>query len=129
MKKTTIVGIAFLAVGVLIGVFGFYIVTDIIPVQRAKAIAQQQQEELDSMVREGDIVEITADTVKVNTGSDVITVKSNEYTTVQVGMEIKNVEDQKTDLTKFFKAGDSVSMLVKEDQVLAIYRGLTEDES
>ena len=129
MKKTNIVSLAIFILGALVGVLGLYVVTDIIPTQKAKATAQEQQEELDSMVRQGEIAEITADTVKINNGEDRLTMKANEYTTVQVGMTTKSVKGQKTDLTKSFKPGDMVDLLVKEDQVLAIHRSLKPDEN
>ena len=80
------------------------------------------------MVREGDIAEITAETIQINTDDGIMKFKTNEYTTVQVGMLMKNAEGRKTDLTQFYKQGDSVSLLVKEDQVLAIYREQRPDE-
>lgn len=129
MKKQIIITVIItLVFGVLLGAGGLYYIKFAVPLQKAKVIAQQQQEELDAMVRQGDIVEITPDTVKVNLGTEVISVRANEYTTVQVGMTTKNATGQKTDLKKYFNVGDSVNLLVREDQVLAIYRSQRPDE-
>lgn len=126
-KPIIITAIIFLIFGVILGAGGLYFVKFTVPMQKAKALAKQQQAELESMVREGDVTEITPDTIQINTDNGIMKFKTNEYTTVQVGMSMKNAEGQKTDLTQFYKQGDNVSLLVKEDQVLAIYRG--EDES
>ncbi|MFX4261199.1 hypothetical protein ACOBQJ_03245 [Pelotomaculum propionicicum] len=128
MKKTIITSILIFVVGVLIGACGLYLAREVIPVRNAKMIAQEQQKELDSMVRQGIAEEITADTIKVNTGSDVISLRTNQYTTVQVGMTMVSAKGQKTDLTKYFKAGENIDLLVKEDQALAIHRALRPDE-
>lgn len=127
-RPIIITAIISLITGVLLGAGGLYYTKFTVPMQKAKALARQQQSELESMVREGDVEEITADTIQINTDDGIMKFKANEYTTVQVGMSMKNAEGRKTDLTQFYKQGDSVSLLVKEDQILAIYRELRPDE-
>ena len=127
-KPIIITAIISLIIGVILGAAGLYYIKFTVPMQKAKALAKQQQAELESMVREGDIAEITAETIQINTDDGIMKFKTNEYTTVQVGMSMKNAEGRKTDLTQFYKQGDSVSLLVKEDQVLAIYREQRPDE-
>ena len=127
-KPIIITTIISLIIGVILGAGGLYYIKFTVPLQKAKALAKQQQAELESMVREGDIAEITAETIQINTDDGIMKFKTNEYTTVQVGMSMKNAEGRKTDLTQFYKQGDSVSLLVKEDQVLAIYREQRPDE-
>lgn len=127
-KPIIITAIISLIAGIIFGAGGLYYAKFTLPVQKAKTLAKQQQAELESMVREGDIEEITADTVKIKTADGIMKFKTNGYTTVQVGMSMKNEEGQKIDLTQYYKQGDSVSLLVKEDQVLAIYREQRSDE-
>lgn len=128
MKKTIITTILIFVVGILIGAYGVFFVKEVIPVRNAKMIAQEQQKELDSMVRQGIAEELTADTIKVNTGSDVISLRTNQYTMVQVGMTMVSKKGQSTDLTKYFKTGENVDLLIKEDTALAIHRALRPNE-
>lgn len=104
------------------------------PQKKAQEVAKKQQEELNKMVRRGEVVSVEPDklTVKVEKGGGdigkAITVRTNEYTSVQVGMNFVSEPDKKTDLTQWFKAGDYVDMLVKDGQVLALHRELRPGE-
>lgn len=100
----------------------------VLPEKKAKEEAEKQQKELDKMVRRGRIasVEPAVLTVKVEKGGgDVgktIALRTNEYTSVQVGMDFVNQPGRKLDLTQHFKAGDYVDALVKDGQALALHR-------
>ena len=104
-KPIIITAIISLIIGVILGAAGLYYIKFTVPMQKAKALAKQQQAELESMVREGDIAEITAETIQINTDDGIMKFKTNEYTTVQVGMSMKNAEGRKTDLTSFTSRG------------------------
>jgi hypothetical protein len=94
----------------------------------AQQQAQKQQEELKRMVRHGTIVSIAPDeiTVKVEKGGgdigENIKAQANQYTAVQIGTGFVNKPGEPTDLTKFFKEGDTIDMLYKDGQILALHR-------
>lgn len=98
------------------------------PQKKAQEMAKKQQDALDKMVRHGEIVSVEPEkiTVKVEKGGgDVgktITVKTNEYTTIQVDTAVVGNPGQKTDLTTCFKPGDNVNALVVNGQATALHR-------
>lgn len=104
------------------------------PQKKAQEIAKKQQEELNKMVRHGEAVEVRPDAIKIKVekgGGDIgktITARTTEYTSVQVGMNFVSRPGEKPDLTKWFKAGDSVDVLYKDGQALALHRELRPDE-
>jgi hypothetical protein len=57
-----------------------------------------------------------------------VTLRTNEYTSVQVGMDFVNRPGQKLDLTEHFKVGDYVDVLVKDGQALALHRDFRPSE-
>ena len=97
-------------------------------------MARKHQEKLDRMVRHGEVVSVEPEriTVKVEDGGgdigEIIAVRTNEFTSVQVGMRFVNEPGIKTDLTQWFKTGDYVNMLVKDGQALALHRELRPGE-
>jgi hypothetical protein len=98
------------------------------PHKKARETAEKQQEALNRMVRRGEAVTVEPEkiTIKVEKGGgDIgkqITLRTNEYTNVQVGMGTVSRPGQKTDLTTCFKPGDSVDALVIDDQATALHR-------
>ncbi|RPF49576.1 hypothetical protein EDD75_0393 [Thermodesulfitimonas autotrophica] len=122
-----------LALGFGSGWFGarqHYVVA---PRKKAQEMAKKHQEELNKMVRRGKVVSVEPDaiTVKVEKGGEAgrtVTYRTNEFTSVQVGMGFVNQPGQKVDLTKHFKPGDYVDLLVKDGQALALHRDFRPEE-
>jgi len=104
------------------------------PQKEAQEMAKKQQEELNKMVRHGEVITVEPDAIEMKVekgGGDVgkvIKVRTSEYTSVQVGMGFVNEPGKKTDLTKWFRKGDYVDALVKDGRLLAIHRELRPDE-
>ena len=125
---TIILWVCCLAVGFGGGWYGAYQKHVAAPERAARELAQQQQAELDRMVRRGKAVAVKPDalTVEVKEGGGdlgkTITVRANEYTAVQIAMNFVNQPGEKTDLSKWFRAGDQVDLMVKEGQILAVHR-------
>ena len=117
-----------LLVGAVLGAGGMYYASQVVPEKKAQEVARQQQEELNRMLRQGEIVEVQPEevTVKVNDGGgnigETVTVTTNEYTSVQVGMAFMNKPGEKTNLTEWFAVGDHIDMLVEDGQALALYQ-------
>lgn len=133
MKSLRIVGFIVLCVfclglGFGSGWFGARYHYVAVPQKKAQEEAKKRQEELNKMVRRGKVVSVEPDaiTVKVEKGGGevgkTVTYRTNEFTSVQVGMGFVNQPGQKLDLTKHFKAGDYVDLLVKDGQALALHR-------
>lgn len=126
--------IASLLIGATAGFGGGYYKYVRAPRVKAQELAKKQQEELNKMVRHGEAKEVKPDAITIEVtkgGGDVgqtITVTTNEYTSVQVGMGFVNKPGEKTDLTKWFKPGDRVDALVKDGQAVALHRELRPDE-
>ncbi|WP_434577049.1 hypothetical protein [Thermoanaerobacterium thermosaccharolyticum] len=101
----------------------------------AQEQAKKQQEELNKMVRHGEVTDVKPDeiTVKVQKGGGdigkTITATINQYTSVQIGMNFVNKPDETTDLTKYFKKGDSIDMIYKDGQAMALHRDLRPGET
>jgi hypothetical protein len=123
-----------LLVGAAAGFGGGYYKYVHVPKVKAQELAKKQQEELNKMVRHGEAKEVEPDAITIEVtkgGGDVgqaITVTTNEYTSVQVGMGFVNKPGEKTDLTKWFRPGDRVDALVKDGQAVALHRELRPDE-
>lgn len=117
-----------LLIGVILGAGGMYYASQVVPEKKAQEVARQQQEKLNRMLRQGEIVKVKPDevTVKVNDGGgdigETVTVITNEYTSVQVGMAFMNKPGEKTNLTEWFAVGDHIDMLVEDGQALALYQ-------
>jgi hypothetical protein len=101
----------------------------------AQEQAKKQQAELNKMVRHGEVLDVKPDevTVKVQKGGGdigkTITATINQYTSVQIGMNFVNKPDEVTDLTKYFQKGDSIDMLYKDGQAMALHRDLRPGET
>ncbi len=117
-----------LLIGVILGAGGMYYASQVVPEKKAQEVARQQQEKLNRMLRQGEIVKVKPDevTVKVNDGGgdigETVTVITNEYTSVQVGMAFMNKPGEKTNLTEWFAVGAHIDMLVEDGQALALYQ-------
>ncbi|KYH30536.1 hypothetical protein [Neomoorella mulderi] len=122
-----IVVAAFIA-GAAAGFGGGYYKYVAAPRKQAVEMAKKQQEEMNKMVRHGTITAVEPDklTLKVEKGGgdigQTITLATNEFTSIQVGMNFVDKPGQKADLTKWFKAGDTIDALVKDGQALALHR-------
>ncbi|MGB9661690.1 MAG: hypothetical protein ACPL5F_06670 [Moorellaceae bacterium] len=98
------------------------------PRKQVMEMAKKQQEEMNKMVRHGTVTAVEPGklTLKVEKGGgdigQTLTLATNEYTSIQVGMGFVNKPGEKTDLTKWFKAGDTIDALVKDGQALALHR-------
>lgn len=136
LKKSVlvIIVIASLLVGFAGGFGGGYYKFVHAPKVEAQEAAKKQQEELNKMVRHGEVVSVEPDklTMKVEKGGGdigkTITAKVTEYTSAQIGMGFVNKPGEKLDLTKWFKQGDSVDMLYKDGQAMALHRELRQGE-
>ncbi|QSZ27601.1 hypothetical protein ACETAC_01410 [Aceticella autotrophica] len=97
--------------------------------------AKKQQEELNKMVRHGKIVSVAPDRMEMKVekgGGDIgktIKAETTQFTSIQVGTGFVNKPNEKTDLTKWFKEGDTVDMLYKDGQALALHRDPRADEA
>lgn len=126
--------IASFVAGLAAGFGGGYYRYIVEPQKKAQELAKKQQEELNKMVRHGIVVAVKLDeiTVRVTKGhADVgktITYRTNEYTTIQVGMSFVNKPGEKNDLSKWFQKGDRVDLLVKNGQAMALHRELRPGE-
>jgi hypothetical protein len=122
-----IVVAAFIA-GAAAGFGGGYYKYVAAPKKQAVEMAKKQQEEMNKMVRHGTLTAVEPDklTLKVEKGGgdigQTITLATNEYTSIQVGMGFVNKPGEKADLTKWLKAGDTIDALVKDGQALALHR-------
>lgn len=138
MKSLRTVGFVALCVfclGLGFGWLGARYSYTILPEKKAKEEAKKQQEDLNKMLRHGKLVSVEPDVLVIKVvkgGGDIgktITVRSSEYTSIQVGMGFINQPGQKTNLTKWFKAGDFVDMIVKDNQVLSLHRDFRPGEN
>ncbi|MGQ9513343.1 hypothetical protein [Thermodesulfitimonas sp.] len=139
MKSLRTVGFVALCIFCLglsfgLGWFGARYHYVVAPQKKVQEEAKKRQKELDKMVRHGKITSVEPDAVTLKVekgGGDVgktITLRTNEYTSVQVGMGFVNQPGRKLDLTQHFKAGDYVDALVKDGQALALHRDLRPGE-
>ncbi|SHJ16078.1 hypothetical protein [Desulfofundulus thermosubterraneus] len=129
-----VIVIASLLVGFAGGFGGGYYKFVYAPKVKAQEMAKKQEEELNKMVRHGEVVSVEPDrlTLKVDKGGGdigkTITARTTEYTSVQIGMGFVNKPGEKLDLTKWFKQGDYVDVLYKDGQALALHRELRPGE-
>ena len=131
-KKYVIITIILI---VLAGVLGYFIgYQQGQPTMGYQELIEEHQREIEELKRAGEVVEVTPErmTIKVKEGQDdvgeTISVRTNRYTNIQIGMSFVNRPGIKTDLTKYFKPGDYVYMLTEDGQAFLIYRDLRPDE-
>lgn len=137
MSKKIAAGIVILVfvAGLAGGFFAGHYKYVTLPQKQAEEAAKKQQEQLERMVRRGVIVDITPETltVKVEEGArdegKTVTYRVNEYSTVQIGMNFVSQPGKKTDLTKFFKKGDYVDLMVDGKQAVVVHREIRPEEA
>lgn len=128
---TIIVSLLVGAAGGFGGAYYHYVVG---PQKKAQEMAKRQQEELNRMVRHGEVVAVEPEKVIVHVTKAQVdqgktkTYLISEYTSVQIGMNFVNKPGEKTDLTKWFQKGDEIDLLVKDDQAMAVHRELRPGE-
>lgn len=133
-KVVVIITILALVTGLSAGIGIGYYKYIVFPQKKAAAEAEKQQKALEQMVRNGEIEKVTPDqiTMKITDApkdeGKTKTFRINEYTQIQVGMKFVSKPNTKTDLTKYFKKGDLVSLLVKNDQAVSVYREARAEE-
>lgn len=113
-----------LVVGVGLGVLGHWFFAEKLPRDRAMAAAKKQQEEMNKMVRSGEVVSVSKSdvTVKVQNSGDqdlldkVISFRVDPNTTIQQGSELLNPNRQgdKIDITKYLVKGTRVDVLGRD---------------
>jgi uncharacterized protein YneF (UPF0154 family) len=117
-----------LLVGAVFGAGGMYYVKIVAPEKQLQKIAQEEKEKVDEMVRRGEITKITPDSIEIKVeagGGDIgesISLRTNEYTTLQVGMGFVNESGGKADITEWFTEGDYVNVIASDGQALALHR-------
>ncbi len=128
-KLLTLLIIAVFIAGAGMGVLGHWYFADQLPRVRMTETVKKQQEQLNKMVRSGEVKEVKPDelTVNVTEAGDpqykgkTITVKTDQYTSVQNGMDFVSKPGQPTDLTQHIKPGMHVDLLVNGDKAAAIH--------
>lgn len=116
-----------LTLGVIIGAFGshYYFVTK--PYQEAVKEGQQRQEELNKMVRHGQVLAVTPNQLTISvtesgddkyTGQE-LTVEVSDRTTLQMGELMLN--KSQVDVIQELKVGMEVDLLVSGNSAVAIY--------
>jgi len=104
------------------------------PQKKAQEMAKKQQEELNKMVRHGEVVAVEPDKITVHVTKaqaeqgKTVTYRVNEYTSIQIGMGFVNKAGEKMDLSKWFQKSDQVDLLVKDGQAMVLHRELRPGE-
>lgn len=124
-------------VAVLAGTLGFaggwykFVKAPVLKVQKETRL---QQEEMQKMTRHGEITGLTGNglTLLIDKSGDgkkgEQKYRTNEYTSIQVGMQFVNKSGEPADLTQYFKKGDYVDLLVKDGQAVLIHREARKDD-
>jgi hypothetical protein len=133
--RSKLVILVALLIGIALGFYGGVYAYQIYPQQHAAVLAKQEQATMEATVRSGNVVSINAGTVviKVTSGAadigKTLILNETSSTTVQVGASVLNKMGEQTDLTKWYKVGDTVDTMTKDDATLvAIYRPLGQGE-
>lgn len=99
---------------------------------------EEQQKEIEKMTRRGDVKKVSANSVTLNItagGEDVgktLTYAVTSTTRVQIGSAIVGGGDiggSPVDVTKYISPGDFVHLMVKDGQIVSMYRALRVGES
>ena len=137
MSRSKLVGIiaGCALAGAALGFIGGFYTYRIYPQAHAAKVAQASQAKLNSEVRHGSVLSVGANTVaiKVSEGAvDVgktLTLRAVPNTTIQVGSAVMGRPGAAVDLTQWYKTGDAVDVLTRDDVSLdAIYRPLKTGE-
>ena len=131
-KKHVVAGLLLI---LFAGVLGYFIgYQQGQPAREHQKLIEEHQRKIEELERAGEVVEVAPEkiTIKVEKGQDdvgkTISVRTNEYTNIQIGMSFVNRPGDKTDLTEYFKPGDYVHMLMEDGQAFLIYRELRPGE-
>ncbi|QGP94137.1 hypothetical protein MGLY_35620 (plasmid) [Neomoorella glycerini] len=125
----TLIIVAAFVIGAITGAGGMYYGKIVLPMRKAEAMARQQREEFDRMIRRGEVTGVKPGelTVKVEKSGDpaivgrVITVQLDERTSYQEGMGFLNLMGEEIDATRYLKPGMKVDLLVKDGKALAVH--------
>jgi hypothetical protein len=124
-----------LFIGAALGFLGGFYAYKIYPQVHAMKVAQATQARLSGELRHGAITSMGTDTVaiKVTQGpadlGKTLALRANPNTTIQVGSAVLNRSGEPADLTRWYKVGDTVDMLTKDDLTMdAIFRPLKQGE-
>lgn len=111
-------------------------------VKRPMVIQQQenekQRQEMEKMTRRGEVRKVSGNSITVNVtagGADVgktLTYAVTPTTRVQVGSQIiggGDIGGSPVDVTKYISPGDFVHLMVKDGQIVSMYRALRPGES
>lgn len=97
-------------------------------------MSKKQSEEMKKLVRTGKVISVSPEEIKMKVekgGGDIgktIALRTTEYTNVQIGMAFVNRPGDKTNLKAWFKNGDNINALVKDDRILVIQREIRPGE-
>jgi archaellum component FlaF (FlaF/FlaG flagellin family) len=126
-----VVGLIAFCIGVGAGWYGAWYQYVKRPVVQQQQEMEKQQKEMEKMTRRGDVTKVSANSVTLNVtagGDDVgktLTYAVTSTTRVQIGSQIM----EEGDLTKHIIPGDFVHVMVKDGQVVSLYRALRAGES
>lgn len=128
-KSLIITSLASLIIGLLLGSTGFWYCTVELPHKKAVALAKQQQEELNSMLRIGQVLSVKPDEfiLRIEEGGvpgqvgKEVTYKIDSGTKIQKGPYIINPHGEMPDLTKIISVGKTLRLLVKGDKIVTLH--------
>lgn len=130
-KHLLAVGVIAAFFGIFVGAVGHWYLAVKVPRDRAHALAKKQQEEMNRMVRSGEVISVGQDEIKVLVeksgdpelvGKEVV-FRIDSGTTIQQGTELLNPNQQgeKVDLAKYIVPGKKVNVLARDDRALAVH--------
>ena len=129
-KVAAVLIVAALLLGSAAGAAGYWYFKVQAPRAKLMEMAKRQQEEMNKMVRSGEVVSVKPDEIdlKVERSGDPdvaagteLKLKTDGMTTVQEGMNILSKPGQPLDLTKHLKPGTKVDVLVSGDKAVAVH--------
>lgn len=123
--------ISAVVIGIFAGALGFWYITIELPHNKALAEAERQREELERMVRTGEVISVTSDEITINVkesgepdkdlvGKE-ITYLADEKTRIQPGRQVINPRGGKIDLTKCLSVGKTVNLMVKGEKIVVLH--------
>lgn len=133
-----VVGLIAFCLGVGAGWYGAWYQYVKRPVVLHQQEMEKQQQEIEKMTRRGEVKKVSENSITVNVtagGDDVgktLTYAVTSTTRVQVGSQIVGGGDiggSPVDVTKYISPGDFVHLMVKDGQIVSMYRALRTGES
>lgn len=101
---------------------------EVVKIEENRERSREQQKKINQSYRSGEAVSVEPDKLTIKWGDKTITVRTDEYTRITVGMSVLNKPGEKMDLTKVFRPGDYVHMFVENDRAISIGRDLRPGE-